>query len=103
RSGLCRPGPLAGRAQGAFIAASALFLVIQAATRIAHPQPIEHSVLALLVMCLAILAAIVLVLYERGVVARTGSLAVSADQTHYLGDLATNVGVVVAILLTAEL
>ncbi len=34
---------------------------------------------------------------------RTGSLAVSADQTHYLGDLVTNIGVVIAILLATVL
>ena len=44
-----------------------------------------------------------LILYERSVVAQTGSVAVSADQTHYLGDLVTNIGVVVAILLATEL
>ena len=41
--------------------------------------------------------------YQRHVVARTGSVAVAADRTHYIGDLATNIGVVIAILLTAEL
>ena len=103
RFGHGKAEPLAGLAQGAFITASALFLVIQAASRIVHPQPIEHSVLALCVMSISIAAAIWLVLYQRQVVKRTGSLAVSADQTHYFGDLATNIGVVVAILLTAEL
>ncbi|HSS12931.1 MAG TPA: cation diffusion facilitator family transporter, partial [Rhizomicrobium sp.] len=37
------------------------------------------------------------------VVAKTGSLAVEADQTHYLGDLATNIGLVVALLLSSGL
>ena len=50
-------------------------------------------------MCVAIACAIVLILYERQVVAKTGSVAVDADQTHYFGDLATNIGVVVAIVL----
>jgi len=58
---------------------------------------------ALVVMCIAIFCAILLILYERRVVARTGSLAVDADQTHYLGDLATNIGVVLALVLTAYL
>src|ERR1700743_3667270 len=39
-----RPEPLAGLAQGAFITASALFLVIQGAQRLAAPQPIDHGV-----------------------------------------------------------
>jgi ferrous-iron efflux pump FieF len=100
RFGHGKAEPLAGLAQGAFITASALFLVIQAGSRILDPQPVEHSVAALSVMFVSILLAICLILYERRVVAKTGSLAVAADQTHYLGDLATNIGVVLAIALT---
>jgi len=103
RFGHGKAEPLAGLAQGAFITASALFLVIQAVNRILAPEPIDHSVEAMIVMCIAIACAIVLVLYERRVVARTGSLAIEADQTHYLGDLATNVGVVLALVLSAYL
>ena len=103
RFGHGKAEPLAGLAQGAFITASALFLVIQAVNRILTPEPINNSVEALIVMCVAIACAILLILYERRVVARTGSLAVEADQTHYLGDLATNVGVVLALVLSAYL
>ncbi|HEY0267193.1 MAG TPA: cation diffusion facilitator family transporter [Rhizomicrobium sp.] len=103
RFGHGKAEPLAGLAQGAFITASALFLVIQAVNRILAPEPIDNSVPALIVMCIAIACAIALILYERGVAARTGSLAVEADSTHYLGDLATNVGVVVALVLSTWL
>ena len=103
RFGHGKAEPLAGLAQGAFITASALFLVIQAVNRILAPEPIDNSVEALIVMCIAIACAILLILYERRVVARTGSLAIDADQTHYLGDLATNVGVVLALVLSAYL
>ena len=103
RFGHGKAEPLAGLAQGAFIAASALFLVIQAVQRLISPQPIEHGLQALLVMLVSICLAIGLILYQRHVVRRTGSLAVAADQTHYLGDLATNVGVIIAILLSVEL
>ena len=103
RFGHGKAEPLAGLAQGAFICASALFLVIEATSRSIHPQPIENSVLALVVMCISLFAAICLVFYQRTVVAKTGSLAVAADQTHYFGDIATNVGVVLAIVLTTRL
>ena len=103
RFGHGKAEPLAGLAQGAFITASALFLVIQAVNRILVPEPIDHSIEAMIVMCIAIACAILLILYERRVVARTGSLAVEADQTHYLGDLATNVGVVMALVMSAYL
>ena len=99
RFGHGKAEPLAGLAQGAFITASAMFLVIQAVQRLINPQPIDHGLEALLVMLISIVMAIGLILYERSVIKRTGSLAVSADQTHYLGDLVTNIGVVIAILL----
>jgi ferrous-iron efflux pump FieF len=103
RFGHGKAEPLAGLAQGAFITASALFLVIQAAQRLINPQPVDHGLEALLVMLVSIVMAIGLILYERSVIRRTGSFAISADQTHYLGDLATNIGVVIAILLAAGL
>jgi ferrous-iron efflux pump FieF len=99
RFGHGKAEPLAGLAQGAFIAASALFLVIQAVQRLISPQPIEHGLAALIVMLISIAMAVGLILYEREVIKRTGSLAVSADQTHYVGDLATNIGVALAHLL----
>jgi len=102
RFGHGKAEPLAGLAQGAFISASALFLVIQAVNRIITPEPIDNSLAALIVMCVAIASAIGLILYQRRVVARTGSLAVEADKTHYLADLVTNVGVVLALVLSSE-
>ena len=74
--------------------------MIQAVNRILAPQPLDNSMPALLVMCVAIACAIGLILYERRVVAKTGSVAVQADQSHYIGDLATNIGVVLALVLT---
>ncbi len=103
RFGHGKAEPLAGLAQGAFICASALFLVIQAINRILAPEPIDHSIEALIVMCIAIACAIALILYQRKVVAHTGSIAVDADQTHYFGDLVTNIGVVLALLLSSVL
>lgn len=101
RFGHGKAEPLAGLAQGAFITASALFLVVQGAQRIFAPEPIDNSILALLVMCVAIACAISLILYQRRVVARTGSVAIEADAAHYFTDLATNAGVVVALGLSS--
>jgi len=103
RFGHGKAEPLAGLAQGAFIAASAVFITVQAIQRLMTPQAIDHSLEALIVMFVAIAAAIGLILYERHVIARTGSVAVTADATHYFGDLVSNVGVVVAIILSTRL
>ncbi len=103
RFGHGKAEPLAGLAQAAFIAASALFLVIQAVQRILDPQPIANGGVALAVMAVSIAFALGLIVYQRRVVSRTGSLAVHADATHYLADLITNLGVVVAVVLSVHL
>jgi len=103
RFGHGKAEPLAGLAQGAFITASALFLLVEGVQRLMAPAPIDNSVPALLVMAVSIAAAIGLILYQRHVVARTASLAIEADKTHYFGDLVTNVGVILAIGLSSYL
>jgi ferrous-iron efflux pump FieF len=98
RFGHGKAEPLAGLAQGAFIAGSAAFLVIEAVSRLFAPHPIEHPLVGLTVMAVSIGTTIVLVIAQRIVVARTGSIAVAADRMHYVGDIATNLGVIVGIV-----
>ena len=102
RFGHGKAEPLAGLAQGAFIAGSAAFLVIESVSRLVAPHPIEHPWLGLGVMVVSIGAAIVLIIAQRVVIARTGSIAVGADSMHYIGDVVTNVGVVVGIVLSTQ-
>ena len=54
-------------------------------------------------MLVSIIAGIWLVFYQRSVVAKTGSVAIAADKLHYMGDIATNAGVIVALVLAAGL
>ena len=103
RFGHGKAEPLAGLAQGAFIGASALFLILQSVQRIITPEPLDNSIPALVVMGISIFVTILLVLYQRHVVAKTGSLAVEADTTHYASDLATNLGVIAALVLVTWL
>jgi ferrous-iron efflux pump FieF len=102
RFGHGKAEPLAGLAQGAFIAGSATFLVVESIGRIVAPRPVDHPALGLAVMAVSILAVIGLVLFQRFAVLRTGSVAIQADRIHYLGDLATNIGVVIGIALASR-
>jgi ferrous-iron efflux pump FieF len=92
--------PLAGLGQGAFIAGSATFLIIQAINRFILPEPLDHPLTGLVVMGVSIAATLILITYQRYVVKKTGSVAISADRMHYASDLITNIGVVLAIGLT---
>jgi ferrous-iron efflux pump FieF len=102
RFGHGKAEPLAGLAQGAFIAGSATFLVVESVGRLVEPRPIDHPAIGLVVMAVSIAAVIGLVLVQRMTVRRTGSIAIQADRIHYLGDLATNIGVVIGIALATR-
>lgn len=98
RFGHGKAEPLAGLGQSAFIVASALFLGVQSAGRLAVPEPVTHSGAALAVMAVSIALTIALVLYQRRVIAASRSTAIRADRAHYVADLAANLAVVAAIL-----
>jgi ferrous-iron efflux pump FieF len=95
--------PLAALGQAAFIAGSAVFLVISAGQRFIAPRPVQQEEVGIAVMLASIAATTVLVIYQKSVVRRTGSLAISSDRLHYLGDILVNAAVIVALVLWREL
>ncbi len=103
RFGHGKAEPLAGLAQAAFIAGSAVFLFIEAGRRLFEPEPIENGELGLAVMALSAALTFVLVLFQRHVVRVTGSLAIKADSLHYAGDLLANLTAALALVLVGWL
>jgi ferrous-iron efflux pump FieF len=99
RFGHGKAEPLAGMAQAAFIAGSAVLLLLEAIHRLSEPQPVLHGEIGIAVMAVSILLTIALVVYQRHVVAATGSVAISADSLHYRGDLLVNGSVIVSLVL----
>jgi ferrous-iron efflux pump FieF len=93
---------LAGLAQGAFIIGSVAFLLFESGQRLIEPHLVTHGAMGVAVMGLSIAATLALLLFQRFVVRRTGSIAVVADQLHYKTDLLTNLGVIAALLLSAD-
>lgn len=103
RFGHGKAEPLAGLAQAAFIAGSALFLVIEAIDRLVEPRPIEAQGVGIAVMIMSIVVTIGLVRFQTYVVRRTGSTAIDADALHYRTDVMVNGAVIAAILLSRHL
>ncbi|MGF1630718.1 MAG: cation diffusion facilitator family transporter [Kiloniellaceae bacterium] len=103
RFGHGKAEPLAAMGQAAFITGSAIFLVIEAAPRFFTPHAISRSEIGIGVMVFSIVATLALVTLQRHVVRRTGSLAISADQLHYTGDILVNGAVILALVLAVEL
>jgi len=88
---------LSGLGQSAFIAGSAIWLIIDALHRLISPHPLQGNRIGSIVMVVAIILTLLLVLYQRYVIKKTRSLAISADSLHYLGDLYANIGVLMSL------
>ena len=99
RFGHGKAEPLAGLGQALFIAASAIFLIVEAVGRIVEPEPIARAPVGIGVMIFAIVVTTALVAYQRRVVRLTGSTAIRADSLHYASDILMNVGVIAALAL----
>ncbi len=92
---------LSALAQSAFIGGSAVFLLLNAVERLLHPQPLQQTTLGIAVMLVSLLLTLALVLFQRWVLRRAQSQAVSADSLHYVTDFASNIVVLVALVLAA--
>ncbi len=103
RFGHGKAEPLSGLAQAAFISGSAAFLLIEAGERMFNPKTIENSDIGLATMVFAICATVILVIFQKYVVRRTGSVAIGADSLHYQADVLVNASVIVSLLLATEL
>lgn len=90
---------LSGLGQAAFIAGSAVFLLMHATERLFNPAPVTDTSIGIAVMVISIAATAVLVLIQRIAIRKTGSTAVKADSLHYVGDLLVNASIIVALVL----
>ncbi len=102
RFGHGRAEAIAGLGQATLVGGSAVFLVWQSAQRLLEPQPLAHEGIGIAVAAFSIVVTLALTLYQSRVIARTGSLAVSADHLHYVTDLASNGAVLLALLLAGS-
>jgi ferrous-iron efflux pump FieF len=103
RFGHGKAEPLAVLGQSAFITGSAMLLLAEAVRRLILPVPVENAPAGIAVMIFSIAITIGLVLFQRHVVRRTGSIAISADELHYRSDVILNLSVIAALVLGSAL
>jgi ferrous-iron efflux pump FieF len=89
---------LAALIQSAFIMGSAIALLVHVVDRLVDPQPLTGLGESVGVMLFSAALTALLVVYQRWVARKTGSLAIKADSAHYYGDILTSLAVVVALL-----
>jgi ferrous-iron efflux pump FieF len=85
--------------QAAFLAGAAFVLLYQGFNRFFVPAPVGAISNGIWAMLLCSGLTLTLVLLQRWIIAKTGSLAVHADQAHYRGDLLMNAAVLLALYL----
>jgi ferrous-iron efflux pump FieF len=90
---------LASLAQVAIISISALFIGYRSVQRLIGGAQTSHAELGIGVSLVAIAATIGLLAYQRHVIRRTRSVAISTDQLHYASDLLLNGSVIAALVL----
>ncbi|MBD1573128.1 CDF family cation-efflux transporter FieF [Vibrio sp. S17_S38] len=91
---------LAALAQAMFISGSAVFLVLNGVERFFRPQALVSPEIGVWVSGFAILLTSGLVLFQKHVVRKTGSQAISADSLHYQTDLFMNIAIMIALVLS---
>lgn len=90
---------LAALAQVGIIAFSALGIGWRAVDRLIGQETTANAEYGIAVSIVAIAATLVLIGYQRHIVARTGSIAIATDYVHYQSDLLLNLSVIAALVL----
>jgi ferrous-iron efflux pump FieF len=91
---------LAGLVQSAFVMGSAILLLFSGIERIINPQVVVRTEVGIWVSVIAIILTLALVGIQKFVIAKTRSVAISADALHYQSDLLLNFGVLLALVLS---
>ena len=89
---------LAALFQVGIITFSAVGIGWRAVDRLLHGEVTAHAEYGIAVSILAIAATLLLVAYQRRVIASTGSVAIETDYVHYQSDLLLNGSVIVALV-----
>lgn len=90
---------LAALVQVILISLSALFIGYRSIGRLIAGEQTTDAELGIGVSLVAILFTFALITYQRYVVRRTGSVAISTDRLHYASDLLLNASVIAALVL----
>ena len=102
RFGHGKAEPLAGLIQVAFILGSSIILIMEVVDHFARPQAISAPEVGIAVMVISLIVTGLLVLLQRHVVRKTGSIAIKSDQVHYSTDFLVNASVIVALVLSTR-
>lgn len=93
---------IAALMQAAFIGGSAVFLALEAISRLTRPVIVTDQVMAITVIGIATILSIILVMFQNYSLRHAPSLAIESDRAHYASDIVMNGAVIMALVLQAK-
>lgn len=93
---------LAGFTQGVLIAMFSCFLIFSIVQRLFHPEPLIPSLVGIGIVIFGILLTLILVVWQKYVVRKTGSLIIEVDSVHYETDLLSNSGILLSLYVSMK-
>ncbi|HQT02012.1 MAG: cation diffusion facilitator family transporter [Gammaproteobacteria bacterium] len=100
RFGHGKAEPLASLAQSAFIAGSAVYLILYAIESLWMNSALQQVTVGLWVMALSLALTTLLVIFQYYVIQKTKSTAIQSDALHYVSDILTTGLVILGLLLS---
>ena len=83
--------------QASFLIGASVFLIFESGRRLLRPEAIEHHALGIGVSVVAVILSIILIRVQQRAIKKTQSLAIEADQRHYMNDVLINGAVIVGL------
>lgn len=93
---------LGGLGEAAFVLGSGIFVFGQAMNRLLFPRELGNTDIGYAVMVLGMVMSACLVVYQKYVVRKTGSLAIGAESLNYQNDILVNASVIVSLFVTTH-
>lgn len=101
--GYGRAEALSALLQTAFICGSAFFILYEAVYRLFHGLSLHTTYLGIAIMLVCMLLTLLLLIYQKRVIAKTNSQAIIADNLHYKVDLLANLAVICSLCVVKYL
>jgi len=93
---------LAGLSESAFVMGSGIFVIAQAVSRLISPRELANTEVGYAVMGLGMVMSLGLVVFQKYVVRKTGSVAIGAESLNYQNDILVNASVMVSLFVSTR-
>lgn len=85
--------------QSAFVAGSGIFVMYDGISRFIKPIQVEQTGIGIVIMLISLISTLALIAFQKYVTSHTASQAIAADSAHYAVDVATNLSIIITLIV----